>query len=209
MMPRPRYEKLPPERRHAIMEAAAKELAARGFEGASLNRILEQANLSKGAAYYYFDGKEDLLATMFTYLWERLVGEMDMDINALTADTFWPTFEGIGEAFLASADEEPWLISAAKAIWGLPHEVRTGGPLGEAFITMEGWMAGIFQRGQALGVVRNDLPLGLLLAITLGMDEAADRWVFEHFEALDKREIERIWKIVFNIWKRVLAPEEE
>ena len=208
-MPRPRYEKLPPKRRRAIMEAAARELAARGFEGASLNRILEQANLSKGAAYYYFDGKEDLLSTMFFYLWERLVEGMDMDPSALTADTFWPTFERLGEEFIASADEDPWLISAAKAIWGLPHEVRTKGPLAEAFTAMEGWMAGIFMRGQELGVVRTDLPLGLLLAIVLGMDEAADRWIFERFEELDKTEVERIWRVVFSIWNRVLSPEAE
>lgn len=207
-MPRPRFEKLSPERRQAILEAAAKELALRGYEGASLNRILEQANLSKGAAYYYFDGKEDLLATMFYYLWKRLAAELDLDMSAITAETFWPNLEGIGDRFMQSAKEEPWLMSAAKVIWSLPHEARTQGPLGEAFSAMEGWMAAVLQRGVDLGVVRNDLPLGLLLAMVLGMDEAGDRWVLEHFEELGEAEVERIWKIVFSMWKRMISPEE-
>ena len=207
-MPRPRFEKLPLERRQAIMEAAAKELALRGYEGASLNRILEQANLSKGAAYYYFDGKEDLLATMFAYLWERLIAEVTLDMSAVTAETFWAGLEAIGDRFMQSAKEEPWLMSAAKAIWALPTEARMKGPLGEAFLAMEGWMASILKRGVELKVVRDDLPLGLLLAMVLGMDEAGDRWVLEHFEELGEAEVQRIWKIVFGMWQKMLSPEE-
>jgi AcrR family transcriptional regulator len=45
------------------LEAAAKEFVAHGFEAASLNRILDDAGISKGAAYYYFDDKTDLYAT--------------------------------------------------------------------------------------------------------------------------------------------------
>ena len=58
-MPRPRFEKLPPEKRETILETAAKEFAEFGYEGASLNQILAKSGISKGAAYYYFDNKED------------------------------------------------------------------------------------------------------------------------------------------------------
>ncbi len=50
-MPRPRFYKLPEEKRERILEAAAKEFVAHGFEGASLNQILTAAGISKGAAY--------------------------------------------------------------------------------------------------------------------------------------------------------------
>ena len=56
-MPRPRIARLAEDKRTRILEAAAKEFAAAGYENASLNRILEHAGLSKGAAYYYFDDK--------------------------------------------------------------------------------------------------------------------------------------------------------
>lgn len=59
-MPRPRFQKLSIEKQQAILEAAAREFSAHGYEGASINKILETAQLSKGAAYYYFDDKADL-----------------------------------------------------------------------------------------------------------------------------------------------------
>ena len=43
-------------------EVAAREFGEHGFEGASLNHILAEAGVSKGAAYYYFEGKADLFA---------------------------------------------------------------------------------------------------------------------------------------------------
>ena len=46
-MPRPRFDKLAEEKRERILEAAAKEFAARGYDGASMNRILD-GNISKG-----------------------------------------------------------------------------------------------------------------------------------------------------------------
>jgi AcrR family transcriptional regulator len=191
------------------MEAAAKELATHGYEGASLNRILAEAELSKGAAYYYFDGKEDLLATMFAFLWDELAKKMPTDLSRVTSETFWPFLEGIGNSFMQSAVDEPWLISAAKAIWGLPHDARTEGPLGEVFSAMEGWLESIMQHGLELGVVRDDLPIGLLLAMVLGMDEAGDRWVLEHYDELGQEEVERIWNIVFGMWRRMLSPQKE
>jgi hypothetical protein len=41
------------------MEMAAQEFAAYGFDDASVNRILETVQMSKGAAYYYFEDKVD------------------------------------------------------------------------------------------------------------------------------------------------------
>ena len=49
-MPRPRFNKLSAEKRECILEAAAKEFAAHGYDGASLNRILDETGISKGAA---------------------------------------------------------------------------------------------------------------------------------------------------------------
>ena len=50
-MPRLAFEKLPAEKRNQILELAGQEFAQYGFEGASLNRILKAANVSKGAAW--------------------------------------------------------------------------------------------------------------------------------------------------------------
>ncbi|MCU0665008.1 MAG: TetR/AcrR family transcriptional regulator, partial [Myxococcota bacterium] len=192
-----------------ILEAAAKEMGAHGYSGASLNRILEQAGLSKGAAYYYFDNKDDLLATMFVYLWQRLLLEAKLDLSELTAQDYWSSLFGLTERFMSSVKDEPWLLAAVKAIWSLPQGSRTQGPLAEVFSTVAGWLADILRRGRELGLVRRDLPEGLLLGLILALDEAADRWMSEHWDEFDAAELQRISATLFEMWTRMLAPRPE
>ncbi|MBL8975425.1 MAG: TetR/AcrR family transcriptional regulator, partial [Myxococcales bacterium] len=70
-MPRPRFATLAPDRRAAILAAAAAEFAAHGIDGASYNRIIARAAVSKGAMYYYFDDKQDLLRAVLDDASER------------------------------------------------------------------------------------------------------------------------------------------
>ncbi len=63
-MSRPRFENLDPERQRVLFEVASEEFAANGFDGASLNRILEKTGMSKSSLYYYFDDKADLFTTL-------------------------------------------------------------------------------------------------------------------------------------------------
>jgi AcrR family transcriptional regulator len=205
-MPRPRFYKLPLERRREIIEAAGKALGSSGYEGASLNRILEQAGLSKGAAYYYFDSKEDLVATVFLTLWERLLTSKPFDPKTLTAPDFWSSIAEFASEFFGSVKEEPWIAQAIKAMWGLPPQARASGPLAEAFETVTGWFAAILRRGRELGQVRCDLPEGLLLAIVMAMDEASDRWMFEHWDELEPQMLEQYAELTLDLFKRVLSP---
>ena len=95
LLPFSRFEKLAKEKRELLLDQAARELAAYGFEQSSLNRILEQSNMSKGAAYYYFEDKADLFVTVIIqYASEHLcLPELEMDINSLTNEDFWDKLE--------------------------------------------------------------------------------------------------------------------
>ncbi|MBB3255386.1 AcrR family transcriptional regulator [Paraburkholderia bannensis] len=44
----------------ALLEAAAQDFAERGFEGATMTQIAQQAGVSIGAAYQYFRNKDEL-----------------------------------------------------------------------------------------------------------------------------------------------------
>src|SRR3954447_26434898 len=94
-MPRPRYERAAPELKTAILAAARKELARGGYEGASLNRILEEAGLSKGAFYYYFDDKDDLVATVMLEMYRPAAELLDILVNPRTVKEFWAAAERI------------------------------------------------------------------------------------------------------------------
>ncbi|MFT9495595.1 TetR/AcrR family transcriptional regulator [Anaerosolibacter sp.] len=59
------------ERRQYLIDAAIKEFSQKGYESASLNNILKEAQISKGTFYYHFKNKEEL----YFYLIELLIQE--------------------------------------------------------------------------------------------------------------------------------------
>ena len=50
----------PENTRRKILEAAFDEFYRNGFQGGSINRIVDQAGTTKGALFHHFDGKDDL-----------------------------------------------------------------------------------------------------------------------------------------------------
>ena len=50
----------PEATRRKILEAAFWEFYAQGFQGGSLNHIVESAGTTKGALFHHFDGKQEL-----------------------------------------------------------------------------------------------------------------------------------------------------
>jgi len=71
------------------LDAAARVFARRGYEGASIAEIAEEAGFSYGAVYSNFTDKEDL----FLALYERWVAERIAEIDA-EADDAAPANEG-------------------------------------------------------------------------------------------------------------------
>lgn len=57
--------------RSRILRAALKVFAQQGFRGATLDRIAEEAGLSKPNILYYFDGKEAIHVTLLNQLMDK------------------------------------------------------------------------------------------------------------------------------------------
>src|SRR5215467_11046824 len=115
-MPFPRFYKLPQEKRERLLEVAAQEFVQHGFEDASINRILERAQMSKGAAYYYFEDKVDLFCTVVLYASERLqLVDQALDPATLTAENFWSTFAELHRLPLLRSADHPWFFAVIRA----------------------------------------------------------------------------------------------
>src|SRR5215475_6469762 len=56
------------ERRLALLKAAFREVAEKGFSEVTLDDIAKRAGVSKGVTLYYFDSKEDLYREVFSWL---------------------------------------------------------------------------------------------------------------------------------------------
>ncbi|MDN5314133.1 MAG: hypothetical protein PWP10_2880 [Clostridiales bacterium] len=59
-MPKPTFKNLPEDKREKIEQAAIAEFTAYSFDQASINRIVDTAEIPKGSFYQYFNDKKDL-----------------------------------------------------------------------------------------------------------------------------------------------------
>jgi AcrR family transcriptional regulator len=206
-MPYPRFGKLAQAKRERLLEVAAQEIAAHGFEAASINRILARAEMSKGAAYYYFEDKVDLIFAVVQYCDARLkLFDRARDSSLLTAATFWPTFAELHREPLLRSFEQPWLFAAAKAAGHLAPEALAREPLATFVAQSMAWVLEVVKRGQELGVIRSDVPDDLLFAWLVALDDAGDQWLLARWERLTRQDIARVSDQVVDAMRRAVAP---
>lgn len=63
-MPFPRIVKPAPARRDELLDAAQRLFGRRGYDATSVNHIIAELGVSKGAFYHYFASKEDLVEAL-------------------------------------------------------------------------------------------------------------------------------------------------
>jgi TetR/AcrR family transcriptional regulator len=61
------FRGLPPDKQERVLDAALSEFADRGYQAASLNRLVAQAGIAKGSLYQYFPNKEGIFRHIFHY----------------------------------------------------------------------------------------------------------------------------------------------
>ena len=103
-------------RRDVFLDAAQELFQAKGYEGTSIQDVLDTASTSKGALYHYFDSKGALLDGVI----ERMVDGAMISIEPIVADPDLPALEKLrgifgGIASYKSARRE--LLLAISRVW--------------------------------------------------------------------------------------------
>ncbi|MEZ4382369.1 MAG: TetR/AcrR family transcriptional regulator [Nannocystaceae bacterium] len=203
-MPRPRFTALDPDKRRAILEAAADEFARDGFDGASYNQIIARAGISKGAMYYYFDDKADLYLTTVGDVIERMFTAVGGLPDYDDARSFWAAIRDLSGRMIAFVAEEPRLPGLAKSL------LAAGPALAEALAAYieqtRAFTAGLIAEGRALGAVRGDLPAPLLASLLTGVGEAFDRYLLARWGELSEAEMAALPDQIVDLYIRLAAP---
>ncbi len=74
-MPKSTFLNLPQEKKDKLFAAARKEFARTSFEEASINKIIQEAGISRGSFYTYFEDKKDLVSCLLSGYTEQ-IGEI-------------------------------------------------------------------------------------------------------------------------------------
>jgi len=160
--------------------------------------------MSKGSFYYYFDDKADLFTTVANLAWAIVLPVEQLDLETINTENYWSSLEALMQEARARVRANPWLVGFTRLMYDPPEIAGVRESLAEKFDEARQWQAGLIRRGQALGTVRDDLPVELLQALLVGADEAGDRWFVNNWDRLGEKEIERLFEEVFAIFRRML-----
>lgn len=149
----------PDRTRQTLLQAAFDEIYVHGFQGASLDRILKDTGVTKGALYHHFRNKlelgyavlEEVIGPMVITGWIQAMAETDDPLDSILCVT------------RARAEEQ-----AENAVyWGCPlnNLAQEMSPLDEGFRTRieklcNSWRRGLaaaLRQGQAHGKVRESI----------------------------------------------------
>jgi AcrR family transcriptional regulator len=207
-MPRTRFMKMDHKRKHALLDAAAKEFARHGFESASVNRILAAAGFSKGSFYYYFDVKADLVATVLVDLYLKPLERARRIGEPKSVAEFWRELEVLQVELLDLVESEPQtyalMIGLASSVLKNPALLERLGPQLEEWRRLH---AALWSRGQALGAVRDDLTVDAIMSMLEALKRAAWAHRFAPSHRPSRKEVDSFAAHFMDLVRRLVQPE--
>jgi TetR/AcrR family transcriptional regulator len=83
-----KFLNLDSEKQERIFNAAIKEFALKGYDRASTNEIVKNAEISKGLLFHYFKNKKQLYLFLFDYCYKIIADDFYQKINFNETDFF-------------------------------------------------------------------------------------------------------------------------
>ena len=156
-----------PEKRRAILHAALRVFADKGYHGCRIADVARQAGVAYGLVYHYFRDKDELLESVIEEQWAILVGA----IRAI-ADGPGGAPEQVASVIRFALDVFRTAPAAVRVLIlevpRTPGGLRAGGTR-QTFDTALRLVADIVQRGQAAGELRRDVDPAVAAASVLGI----------------------------------------
>lgn len=170
--------------RDALIEATVAEFASAGYEGASLNRIIRAAGISKSSFYHAVESRADLLDAVVESLIRDVREHWTPPAPAdFAGDRFWTEVDAVltDLADLAAGDRALGLLGR---IFYLP---ATGSADARSALldAVRTWVSEVLRAGAATGAVRDDLPVDALAAAAFGMLRGLDEWALSGAASVD------------------------
>ena len=160
-----------PEKRRAILHAAVRVFAEKGYHGCRIADVARAADVAYGLVYHYFRNKDELLESVFAEQWAIL-------INALRAVDAGPGTAVEKIAGLCGFVFDVYKTSPAPVRVLLLEVSRTAnslraGSTRETFETATGIVADVVRQGQDTGELRRDVDPQIAAVGLLGTLELA------------------------------------
>ena len=115
-------DKMSPDKRIRLINAAMKEFGENRFEKASTNAIVKEAGISKGLLYHYFSSKEELYNYLFEFAVKSIAIPISEDIGLEDGDII-NRIERITKLKVEILHKLPHLVAFSKIMYaGMDYE---------------------------------------------------------------------------------------
>jgi TetR/AcrR family fatty acid metabolism transcriptional regulator len=187
----------PADRRQAILDAAVRVFASRGFHACRVSDIADEAGVAYGLVYHYFGSKDSVLDTLFLERWNvmlAMIAEVDTTESSAREKLY-----AIASFIVDSYRHDPDLmkviivdVTRAANSFGQTHLAR----IREAY----SGIAAIVTKAQEQGAFRTDIDAEFAAMAFYGaIEQVLTGWIFqllpigeEHYERAKRLVVETI-----------------
>jgi TetR/AcrR family transcriptional regulator, fatty acid metabolism regulator protein len=186
-----------PEKTGLILDAAVKVFAEKGYYGARVSDIAQEAGIAYGLVYHYFKNKEDLLISIFKSRW----GQFEQAVRKIMEDKEDPSkmISSIISFLFHSYKNNPMMIEVmiidvAKSTRFFNDEnIRQ-------FTDIFSLISEIIELGQQQGVFKKNLDAKLAAYCLYGsVERIMLRWVLENRKSISNQEAREATDMVTTI----------
>ena len=173
-----RFEKLDPEKRDHIIRSAIEVFGQQGLEQTTLQDVASRAGVAKGLLYYYFEDRDDLLATLFEFVQARL-NLVLADLPAYhDVESFWQFVERTATNTIQGFAPVSWMVPFLERVMESVSQGKVPAGFEPRKQMTEQAMAQVVLDAMRLGAIRRDLPPELMRAAIMMLMRACETWLF-------------------------------
>lgn len=164
---RPRRSERPEPSRKQLMAAAIDCFARYGYQGTSIDRVARAAGVTKGAVYYHFKDKEDLLFAAVTdrtgSFAQHVLEEVSPEEDALRA-----LRHVVDVCFFHATVSNHRRFIITLMVEALDTNPRLSAEFRTILRRMRAFLADVVRRGQERGTIRPDVDPAAAAAVVAG-----------------------------------------
>jgi AcrR family transcriptional regulator len=161
------------DKRRLLLDAAVRVFARRGYHGARVGDIAEEAGVAHGLLYHYFSSKEQVLELVFSENWRELLERFRAVEEA--DEPASEKLEGIAKILLRTWRNAPDLVTVmVREVARSPQLQTQVVEVREAFAILQR----VIEQGQREGSFRADVdPRFASWIVYGGLEEVLTGWV--------------------------------
>ncbi|MBZ4682859.1 MAG: hypothetical protein PWP46_964 [Fusobacteriaceae bacterium] len=91
-----------------IIATFYKLIAEKGYDKASINDLVKETNLSKGAIYHHFNNKDDIFIATIEFIFSSMMQTDFLDINNITKENYKLILKSMGNNILNFNKIDPY-----------------------------------------------------------------------------------------------------